>query len=583
MKRTTVLLGGRTGNLNILRKLRLQLKSGYLKKEPASYLYMKRYPPLMRDTAPIVNNVNINTIPYMKLYKDAVDKNPIYADERVYPAYWQHEPQALTLAKKQYELMQNGINENDAYNQALEYVEVLEDKAYDNLKIFLSSLNNDSNNNGNSIKKPWSSDMKIVNDINQYHEKLKHKSYHELELHEQGDIDYIIQTKILKWNEVDRERRMKDPVFNMQFDKLRKAIFPEIKSHDDIERLKNHDITKDNILTIFNVNKDKLCTQAPFYFDDYTFWFNKLKLQPLLIKWSELDREGLSRWIIDVLAYREVLEKSSNEDLQKYLDDLRAHFFPMVKYPEKSHSFNLPKLNDIKAILYNNDIGYKTITSKLYIKRFYKLPVLLFPTETFTTSMLTNQERLRSLLNEENGLLQEMQNAGLDEAALPELQRQLNQYLTNYKAPSGTIDMASLDALLKDDDNDDDDASSSSPDVITNQSNDNTEFSIADEESLLKSEAAWIKAVTKHYKFPTTTYGDEREQFFRGMDVSKIEEAEDEVDLSIFQKQRAETEVQIRARLGYVYENKEAARRVKEWKTRGVMMDDLPPPPLPLA
>jgi len=581
MKRTTVLLGGRTGNLNILRKLRLQLKSGYLKKEPASYLYMKRYPPLMRDTAPIVNNVNINTIPYMKLYKDAVDKNPIYADERVYPAYWQHEPQALTLAKKQYELMQNGINENDAYNQALEYVEVLEDKAYDNLKIFLSSLNNDSNGI-NNIKKPWSSDMNIVNDINKYHEKLKHKSYHELELHEQGDIDYIIQTKILKWNEVDRERRMKDPVFNMQFDKLRKAIFPEIKSHDDIERLKNHDITKDNILTIFNVNKDKLCTQAPFYFDDYTFWFNKLKLQPLLIKWSELDREGLSRWIIDVLAYREVLEKSSNEDLQKYLDDLRAHFFPMVKYPEKSHTFNVPKLNDMKAILYNNDIGYKTITSKLYIKRFYKLPVLLFPTETFTTSMLTNQERLRSLLNEENGLLQEMQNAGLDEAALPELQRQLNQYLTNYKAPSGTIDMASLDALLKDDDNDEDEVSSS-PDVITNQSNDNTEISITDEESLLKSEAAWIKAVTKHYKFPTTTYGDEREQFFRGMDVSKIEEAEDEVDLSIFQKQRAETEVQIRARLGYIYENKEAARRVTEWKTRGVMMDDLPPPPLPLA
>ena len=36
-------MGGKTGNLNIMRKLRLQLKSGYIKKEPSSYLFMKRY------------------------------------------------------------------------------------------------------------------------------------------------------------------------------------------------------------------------------------------------------------------------------------------------------------------------------------------------------------------------------------------------------------------------------------------------------------------------------------------------------------------------------------------------------------
>ena len=542
-------------------------------------MYMKRYPPLMRDTAPINNNININTIPYMKLYKDAIEKNPIYADERVYPAYWQHEPQALTLAKKQYELMQKGISTDDAYKQALEYIEVIEDKAYDNLKLFLSSLEND----GHAVKRPWSADTTLVNDINELREKLTTKNYNELELEDQGTIDYIIQTKILKWNEVDRERRMKDPVFNMQFDKLRKVVFPEIQAQENIDRLKNHEQTKDNILTLFNINKDKLCTQAPFYHDDYVYWFEKLKAVPLLTKWSELDREGLSRWIIDVLAYREVLEKSSNEDLQKYLDDLRSHFFPMVKYPEKASTFTLPSTSDMKALLYNNDVGYKMVTSKLYIKRFYKLPVLLFPTETFTTSMLTNQERLRSLLTEENGLLHEMTSAGIDEASLPELQKQLNQYLTNYKAPSGTIDMASLDALLKDDDNDDDvslDATSSS--LSSSESTDIIDIN-NDDESLIESQAEWVKSVTKYYQFPTTTYGDEREQFFRGMDVSKIEDADDEEDLRIFQKQRAETEIQIRARLGHTYENKEAARRVKEWKSRGVMMEKLPPPALPLV
>ena len=84
----------------------------------------------MRDTAPINKSIDIKTIPYLKLYKQAVAKNPIYTDERVYPAYWQQEPQALTLAKKQYELMQNGVSEEDAYQQSLDYVEVLEDKAY---------------------------------------------------------------------------------------------------------------------------------------------------------------------------------------------------------------------------------------------------------------------------------------------------------------------------------------------------------------------------------------------------------------------------------------------------------------------
>ena len=50
--------------------------------------------------------------------------------------------------------MKNGISEEKAYQEALDYVEILEDKAYNNLKHFLSQLHND----GKSVKKPWSSD-----------------------------------------------------------------------------------------------------------------------------------------------------------------------------------------------------------------------------------------------------------------------------------------------------------------------------------------------------------------------------------------------------------------------------------------
>jgi hypothetical protein len=124
----------------------------------------------------------------------------------------------------------------------------------------------------------------------------------------------------------------------------------------------------------------------------------------------------------------------------------------MVRYPDKAASFTLPSLDALKSILYKNDIGYKhdastvpdsvsvsvsvsgsgsgsvaatdsrtsasasaaaaaaaataqenaaaaaAITAaggKLMIKRFYRLPMLLFPKETFTTVLLMDQTKLR--------------------------------------------------------------------------------------------------------------------------------------------------------------------------------------------
>jgi hypothetical protein len=101
--------GARKGHFNVMRTLRIQLKSGYLRDEPPSYTFMKRYPPLDRSDSPPVRKLELNSIPYMRLYEDAVAKNPLYADDTVFPAYWQQEPTALTLAKKQYELMRQGI------------------------------------------------------------------------------------------------------------------------------------------------------------------------------------------------------------------------------------------------------------------------------------------------------------------------------------------------------------------------------------------------------------------------------------------------------------------------------------------
>ena len=376
-------------NLNILRTVRLQLKSGYLKSEPTSYTFMKRYPPLSRDTAPPVRKIERINIPYLRQYENVVARNPIYADERVYPAYWQQEPQALTLAKKQYELMQQGQDEESAYDDAIKYIETLESKSYEELKSMLEKLGQ------KDARKPFMADASVAETIALLRIKLKETSYSSMELADQGEIDYLIQSQILKWNEVERERRMKDPIFVLQFENLRETIFPEINESNQNDRIKGREDFKDKLLGLFNVNKSRLCTAAPFYYEEYVTFFMKLKGEPMLGRWNEREREILSRWIINTLALREIIEKSPTVKVQRYLDDLRAQFFPMVRYPDRTHRYELPTVNDFKSILYANDVGYKRESNKLYVRRFYRIPLLLFPKETFTTTLLMDKERAK--------------------------------------------------------------------------------------------------------------------------------------------------------------------------------------------
>ena len=372
---------------SILRTTMLQLKSGYLKAEPKTYQHMKRYPPLGNGIPPMTR-IDESSVPYTKLYKRAVERNPLYADERVYPAYWAQEPQALTLAKKQYELMQSGLSEEEAYKKSVEYVNVLENEAYLRLKETFRIIKE------KDAMLPTIIDKELSPIIASWREKLQQTPYSEMSLADQGEIDYIIQTKLLKWKEVERERRMKDPIFVMQFEKLRQTIFPEILAVDN-RKLEKYQKFKEHIYNFFDVSKERLCTYQPFYYQDYYKYFEMLKKQPLLARWNEKDRESLSRWIVDSLAFIEILEKSPTSKLQRYLDLLRAQFFPMVKYPEKVLSFNLPTEDDLRTILFNNDVGYRTVDDKLFIRRYYRLPILLFPEETLSTTLLSDESKAR--------------------------------------------------------------------------------------------------------------------------------------------------------------------------------------------
>lgn len=155
--------------MHVLRSIRLQLKSGFLRRAPAAFTLLRQYPPLNRDTALPVRRVETRNIPYLDLYEKATTKNPLYADEKVYPAYWAHEPQALTLAKKQYEYMQKGQTEEEAYQNAVKYVNTLENESYLELNKIVKSLDFDE---PEGVRLPFMANPDLAAKVKEYRAKV---------------------------------------------------------------------------------------------------------------------------------------------------------------------------------------------------------------------------------------------------------------------------------------------------------------------------------------------------------------------------------------------------------------------------
>lgn len=375
--------------LNVYRHIRLQLKTGYMKQEPEEYRFLLRYPPLSRDTAPTLRKMETRRIPYINLYEKIVSSDPIMRHETVYPAYWQEEPVALTMAKKQYELMTTKkMTEEEALKAAKQYVSDLENKAYEDMISFKKSLDD------RNARESFTSREGMMEEINKYRALLRETPYDALDLADQGEIDYFIQTKVLGWREVERNRRMKDPLFVWQFERIRAKIFPEIFEDEVALKQELRGEYKKRFSEIYGIELSALKATSPFYYEDYEILFNKCRDRPHLARWNERPKEHISRWILDTLALQTVIRNSSSQRTSMYLDELRAQFFPMIKYPQDALSFTLPSSEKMKEILYKNDIGYKVVDNKLYIRRFYLLPALLFPKQTYTTKIIYGQTKL---------------------------------------------------------------------------------------------------------------------------------------------------------------------------------------------
>ena len=83
---------------------------------------------------------------------------------------------------------------------------------------------------------------------------------------------------------------MKDPIFVMQFEKLRYSIFPLNDYNINQEKLRFREEIKTNLLTLNDIDVTKLCTTAPFYVEDYISYYNKVKAQPDLRKWDKQEK-----------------------------------------------------------------------------------------------------------------------------------------------------------------------------------------------------------------------------------------------------------------------------------------------------
>jgi hypothetical protein len=367
-------------NWSVGRLIRLQLKSGYITEAPPEYTFLQRYPPVFSETKPPVEEFKVRDIPAVRLYDKAVERNAVYEDERIYPAFWRQEPQALALARKQYLLMKKGLDEETAYVRAMRYVDELESKAYEETEKVFNVMKE------KGAEFLFSHNESVMDEIFRWRARLKEIRYSKLQKYEQGELDEFILSKILQWGEMDKERRMKDPIFHQQFERLRAEIFPEIDSEATIE--KHEQLTrarqsfKIEIFKKYQINDAQLSPALPFFLEDFRFYFEKLRIEPDLNKWPEPERAPFYRWIVSTLAIREILKNGSSTRVQAYLDDLRVKFFPMVKYPERVNKYVLPDIQGLKALLYQNDIGYKKQGEKVMVRRFYRLPALLFPEET---------------------------------------------------------------------------------------------------------------------------------------------------------------------------------------------------------
>eukprot|EP01039_Chlorochromonas_danica_P001781 gene1781-1946_t len=561
---------------HMLRNIGLQLKTGFLKSEPPGYDILKRFPPIMKPSHDLHRTKKVN-VPYAQLYDRAVQRNPSYLSDRVYGAYSHQEPHALILAKRQYKYMQEGLDEEAAYKKALKYLSELENEAYVSLKKAIDTVKKEG------ATAPFVSDPTVAETIAHWQEKLKQIPYENLGLAEQGELDFFLQTKVLRWNEMERLQRMKDPLFNVKFYELLRSLFPV----DPAKRTQKRDIFRSKFRELYlsrhGHNVQHMITAKPFYVEDYIHYFNKARALPDLRRWNAKDREDFSRWIVDTLAYGSALIDKTPAEMQQYLDAVRERFFPMVRVPSLAANIPAPSVDAVKAALYQNQIGYKAEGGKVYVKRFYRIPALLFPEQLCVVEIASNRDVLEIVLEDEAELHKKLAHFEVPVSHASQIQKILTQYKEyaatlpveeSVEVVEKPVELSVLDEIL---------GSVKTEAPVEKKAAEVRSVGKREPENIVEyGTPEWQAMVEKYVDLPKNDYEKDMFELYGGVELNGLQDIRCEEDAMDFRDRRFQAEVLAKAKLEKKYEQKECARRKKDWKERGVWTKQIPRPVSPL-
>lgn len=370
---------------NVLRNIRIQLKTGYMRNAPEEFFYMRRFPPIVLNE--LKEGHPITAPSFNKVYERVVNSHPRYADENVYGGYSQYETLGLTIAKRQYEILSEGtFNQAQASKIAQKYAAKLENKAY----LEIIKLNASLKKRGvGTIPKPLKG--KELSEYKHWKSVLGNTFYSELSILEKAKLEKFIHTSILEWNQLERSRRMKDLPFYIQFNKLVRNLFPMDANLAVAQEIQNGKEIRQNFISLTGIDYTSLSTLVPFHIEDYVYLHNKFIEQPNIAQWDSSDVKQLDFWIASAATYRSVFVDNSTEYIKYYLDTARSSFFPFIHNPTLAKTAPKLTVNGLKETLQSQGIGFKkTNEDKLAVRRFYNIPMTLYPLHTLATNLTKN-------------------------------------------------------------------------------------------------------------------------------------------------------------------------------------------------
>lgn len=431
---------------------------------------------------------------------------------------------------------------------------------------------------------------------------MKKTRYHDLDLAIQGEIDHFIQTKILKWNEVERERRMRDPMFAINFEKIRCLVLG-FKQEEILKQKKVEEIIGESQF-------EKWSAKEKFYYQDYAFYFYKIKGSTLNGVLNESEMRKFDTWCRETLAVNifgtNFVKKKEFED---YLDGIKLDFFPFLQFQKSGKyikswkseirnnqqqsrefcpDYNIPDIDTFRRILFRNGVGYRLDEErKLYVQRFYLIPALLWPVQEGLDGAVSggNFDILSKRLSNERTAYNQNENVMdvIFDEKLENLEKEvtsLHEEIRKFSSDkSDKSDVSTLHEFIYDD-NDEvmktmdfrDKRIDELFDNITpkgmNVDLEETNFDNYPLVSRYENGKEFQKIVEEFSDKPRTLLQMERELWFRQAEFFNVEDVCDESDVLSIRGSRVDQQLMTRAELSIKYEEKEACRRNLDWESR---------------